>query len=145
MTPDPGSIAIISACAAGSPKGNNRAVLDDLNKNGVDALIVSPFQIRADYGKWLALNFTKVIRDPDNIKKQATLLELFDQATALTAKEFPNDYMFDDMGLEFLIVGDPTIRLCKQSARERVLAHSIEIISPLADCSRSQRVCHVCT
>jgi hypothetical protein len=111
----PGSIAILSACSLGSPQGDNRAILEKLNRNGVDALIVSPFPIRADYGKQLSLEFASVIRDQRAARNTPTLAELFDEAAKRTMQYFQREAVkFDEMALEFLIAGDHSLRLCKQ-------------------------------
>jgi hypothetical protein len=38
-------------------------VLNGLNNSGIDAMIVSPFNVRIDYGSRMALEFAKVVRD----------------------------------------------------------------------------------
>lgn len=110
----PGSVAILSACSAANPGGDNLVVLKTLNHNGIDAMIVSPFPVRADYGSKLAENLVSVIESERAASRTPTLAEIFEQAAALTAeqvKEF--NVTLDEMALEFLLLGDYNIRLCK--------------------------------
>jgi hypothetical protein len=104
-----GSVAILSACSTASSEENNQAILEKLNANGIDAMIISPFPVHADYGAMLAINFVKEI---EKAKEPLSLAELFSMATAQTAIDFNRRGMhFDDMDLEFLIAGDYRIRI----------------------------------
>lgn len=110
----PGSVAVLSACSIGNPEGDNRAILDKLNRNGMDAMIVSPFPVRTDYGIRLARNVVSVIRSAHAAASTPTLAEIFKAATDRTVKDFSTfKVTLDEMALEFLILGDYNIRLCK--------------------------------
>jgi PHD/YefM family antitoxin component YafN of YafNO toxin-antitoxin module len=107
-----GSVAILSACSTASSEGNNQAILEKLNANGIDAMIISPFPVHADYGAMLAINFVKAIEEAKDNSKALSLAELFSMATAETASYFNKRGMhFDDMDLEFLIAGDYRIKI----------------------------------
>ena len=109
-----GSVAVLSACSVGNPQGDNRAILDKLNRNGMDAMIVSPFPVRTDYGIRLARNIVSVIHDERLSGHTPTLAQIFKAAAELTAANFSNfKVKLDEMRLEFLILGDYNMRLCK--------------------------------
>lgn len=99
----------------GSPQGDNRVILEKLNRNGMDAMIVSPFPVRADYGIRLARNMVSVIHAERLAGHTPTVAELFKAATKRTAEDFAKlKIKLNEMSLEFLILGDYNMRLCKQ-------------------------------
>jgi hypothetical protein len=113
----PGSIAVLAACGTAKPD-SSMDMLNGLNDGGVDAMIVSPFDVRIDYGSRMALEFAKVVRE-DRLKGQTpTFAEMFSQATAATIRFFkdPKNHSgkarLEDMGLEFILAGNPYLRLC---------------------------------
>jgi hypothetical protein len=109
----PGSVAIISACSAATSEGNNQAILEKLNKNMIDAMIVSPFPVEANYGAMLAINFVEAIKEAKGGSKGLSLAELFNIASKKTANHFKTkaEINFEDMDLEFLIAGDYRIKI----------------------------------
>lgn len=100
----PGSVAILSACSVAAAKGNNQAILEKLNKNDIDAMIISPFPVDANYGTMLSIHFIEALEKA----KGLTIADLFAAATAKTTKYFEEKKTinFEDMALEFLIAGD---------------------------------------
>ncbi len=109
----PGSAAILAACSATGVKPENRLITRELNRRGIDAFIVSPFQIRADYGAQFAVEFAAAVQEVRDERREATLVELFDIAARETAKVFRDqDKNLDEMALEFMVLGDPNLRLC---------------------------------
>jgi tripartite-type tricarboxylate transporter receptor subunit TctC len=110
----PGSVAVLSACSVANPAGDNRAILDKLNRNGMDAMIVSPFPVRTDYGIRLARNMISVIHDERWSGRTPTLAQIFKAAADRTVADFAKySVKLDEMRLEFLILGDYNMRLCK--------------------------------
>ena len=110
----PGSVAFLSACTVANPEGDNRPLLKTLNDKGIDAMIVSPFPVRANYGSLLAKNVIAVIRSKRAAGDTATLGDIFATAAGLTARELAQDNAkVDEMALEFVLLGDHNIRLCK--------------------------------
>jgi hypothetical protein len=90
-------------------------ILNGLNDSGVDAMIVSPFNVRLDYGSRMAFEFAKVVRDNRQSQRTPTLLEMFSQATTATTQFFKNgnnNSRLEDMAREFILVGNPYVRLC---------------------------------
>lgn len=109
-----GSIALLASCATGSPS-SDMAILNKLNSNGVDAMIVSPFNVRLDYGARLALEFTNIVRAHRRNGTTPTLAQIFSDASAATTHHFADrarQQRLEDMALEFVLVGDPYLRLC---------------------------------
>jgi branched-chain amino acid transport system substrate-binding protein len=110
----PGSIALLASCSTSTP-ASDMALLNALNHNGMDAMIVSPFKVRLDYGAQLALQFTNVVRKHRSNRATPTLAQMFSEASAATTAFFadPNRRQrLEGMALEFVLVGDPYVRLC---------------------------------
>jgi hypothetical protein len=107
------SVAILSACSAASSEGNNQAILERLNNNGIDAMIISPFPVDAEYGAVLAIHFVQAIENAKKNSQEFSVAELFSMASEQTAKHFMEKQTinFEDMDLEFLIAGDYRIRI----------------------------------
>lgn len=103
-----GSVAILAACSVAAAEGNNQAILEKLNKNGIDAMIISPFPIHADYGTMLAIHFVQTLDDARAGAKRLSMAELFRAAAAKTTDHFKKEigWHIEDMDLEFLIAGD---------------------------------------
>jgi hypothetical protein len=112
-----GSVAIFSACSAASPKGRNTALLQRLNEQGIDTLIASPFTIDAGYGVVFASSFAEVVAETTTGTQQPTILELFDKTIARTAQKFKDRIEADyaELGLEYVLLGNPAIKLCPPS------------------------------
>ena len=108
-----GSVAILSACSAAASEGNNQAILERLNANGIDAMIISPFPVDAEYGAMLAIQFVQAIENAKKNSQAFSVAELFSIASEQTAKHFKEKQKinFEDMDLEFLIAGDYRIRI----------------------------------
>jgi len=108
-----GSVAILSACSAAASEGNNQAILERLNSNGIDAMVISPFPVDAEYGAMLAIQFVQAIENAKKNSQAFSVAELFSIASEQTAKHFKEKQKinFEDMDLEFLIAGDYRIRI----------------------------------
>jgi hypothetical protein len=110
----PGSIAVLAACGTARPN-TGMDILNGLNDSGVDAMIVSPFNVRLDYGSQMAFEFAKVVRDNRLNNLSPTLAALFVQATEATNQFFKDqngNARLEDMAREFILVGNPYLRLC---------------------------------
>ena len=91
------------------------SLLNRLNDSGVDAMIVSPFNVRIDYGARMAFEFAKLVRDNRQNGRTPTLAEMFTHATAATVKALEKknrNARLADMAREFILVGNPYLRLC---------------------------------
>lgn len=117
-----GSVAILAACAAAGLDEKNRLVLDQLNLQGMDAIIAAPYQVNLDYGVSLAVELATAI---ESYRLQPrtpspTIVELFDEAAARaaerTAARLPGPprplLPLMDMRYEFQILGDHGVKLC---------------------------------
>jgi hypothetical protein len=113
----PGSVAIFAACSTTVPTDGNAVLLQDFNAHGMDALIASPFPVPADYGAQLAATFADLIRKERYEGHTPTVAELFTTAVARTATYFA-DSQYEEMGLEYVLLGDPSLRLCKAIPEE---------------------------
>ncbi|WP_462388396.1 hypothetical protein [Acidovorax sp. Q11] len=109
----PGSIALLSACSAGGSGALAFKLIDKLNRLNVDSMIVTPFPVNADFGTLLALNFIRQVRAAHDNNQTPTIADLYVQAWEATAAWFKKQGKdFYEMGLEFVLLGDPSIRLC---------------------------------
>lgn len=113
----PGSIALLSSCSVANPKDDNLQVLRKLNARGIDTIIASPFPIETPYGVALALAFFDSASIAYAKKETPTVLELFEHAVALAASRLEEYGQMTrekalEKSLEFVIVGDPDLRLC---------------------------------
>jgi hypothetical protein len=115
-------VGVFAACSLASPKGNTSEFIREFNQNGMDAIVASPFPIPAAYGTRLAIEFTPAVHDARQSEDPTTVSELFSIAIQRTALRLRQDLgrHYDDMGLEFEVLGDPGIKLCKQSPQRRL-------------------------
>lgn len=109
----PGSLAVLAACSAANPSGDNQMVLGLLNGLGIDVVIASPFPIEVTYAVALVHATVESAHEAYVAKKTPTVLELFRLATARAAKQLSSVAKLEEKALEFVILGDHTIRLCK--------------------------------
>lgn len=109
-----GSVAMLSACSVGGPGPLGYTLIERLNALNVDAMIVSPFAVNVEFGALLAINFIRQIDIARSSKKTPTIAELYAAASTETADWFKKQSKRDlhEMGLEFVLLGDPSIRLC---------------------------------
>jgi len=109
----PGSAAVLAACTTVGDAAETRSIVERFSRQGVDALIVSPFLVDAEFGTRLALEFEHVVADARAKGGGATLLELFERTTAKVAEAYKNQAALRDMALEFMLIGNPELRLCQ--------------------------------
>lgn len=106
-----GSAAILNACHTASGVGYNQDLIEKFNRNGMDAMLVTPFAMDKVYGEHFARRMVKAIHRVYNEGKGVTLAALMDQV----AQEVMSDPASgtDAQGmLEMVFVGNATIRLC---------------------------------
>jgi hypothetical protein len=110
----PGSVGIFAACSAASSKGRNAALLQKLNQQGMGTIIASPFTIDAAYGVTFASSFAEVVEETAAGGGKPTILELFNRAIAKTGRKFwdKNKGDYAELGLEYVLLGNPAITLC---------------------------------
>jgi hypothetical protein len=105
-------VAILAACTTVGDIAETRAIVDRFAQQGVDALIVSPFSVDAEFGTRLALEFEKVIAEERTKGGGASLLQLFERTVARVAAVYKSQAALRDMSLEFMLIGDPELRIC---------------------------------
>ena len=109
----PGSLAVLGACSTANPKGDNQQILELLNGLGIDVIVASPFPIEVSYGVELVRGMIESANEAYLAKKTPTVMELFQLATERAAKRLGAAAKLREKALEFVIVGDHTIRLCE--------------------------------
>jgi hypothetical protein len=109
-----GSVGVFAACSAASSKGRNTAILQKLNQQGMGTIIASPFTIDAAYGVTFASSFAEVVEQAALAGGKPTILELFNRAIATTGEKFKknNNGNYAELGLEYVLLGNPAITLC---------------------------------
>jgi hypothetical protein len=115
-----GSIAVLAACSVGSlAAGEKRlALLSRLNQHGIDAFILSPYEVPAELGVGLAIHFQRTIAAAyDEMKKNKqhkgpTLAQLYDRT--LESLRVDQDFrkVKANARYEFLLAGNSALRLC---------------------------------
>lgn len=110
-----GSVAIFAACEVARPTGDNMDLALELNIDGVDAMVASPFPIESTYGIALTKAFVSIANDAYQHDQTPTLEEMFNQATDMAALELMDLAELDEKGLEFVLLGDQSIRLCHRN------------------------------
>lgn len=112
----PGSVAFLGACNAVAPQRDNQALVERFNLNGVDAVIASPFPVVADYGRLLVLQTIRVVRDDYDKRVAMSIGDIFTKATDdLVAT--PGYDISSDRSLEFVLLGDPSLKLCQPALK----------------------------
>jgi len=110
----PGSVGILSACSTTGIDKQSRRLLEHLNRQNLDAMIVSPFNVDADYGTNLTVSFSKVLLEKMNREKSFNMLDLFDAAVAHTANRQTISNRNHLFSLEFIVAGDYGLTLCAE-------------------------------
>ncbi|GJL54649.1 MAG: hypothetical protein NPIRA02_17810 [Nitrospirales bacterium] len=110
--------ALLVMCESAGVNRVDRLLYEKLNSFGLDAAILSPFSLDANYGKAFAIEFTRLVNKALAQGKDYALLNLFNQAISATATAMKNHTdlkvkgSVGDMGLELIFVGNPNLRLC---------------------------------
>ncbi len=109
----PGSAVVLAACATVGELGETGEIVDRFAGQGIEALIVSPFSVDAEFGTRFALEFEKVLAGERSRGSGANLLQLFERTAANIASAYENQAAMRDMALEFMLIGNPDVRLCE--------------------------------
>ena len=98
-------------------------VIKEFNEQGIHAIIASPFAVSADFGAQFAIDFVDVVNASLQAGENPTLKTLFNAAIQKTAKKIAQlasgadpkiTESLKEMALEFIILGDHTLRLCRK-------------------------------
>jgi hypothetical protein len=108
-----GGAAILAACSIAQLAGDNKGLplLTRLNRAGIAAAIVSPFDVPVPLGARLAVHFADQVQKARAAGEKATILTLFERAQAAVAADDQARKLAPELD-EFLIVGDSRIALC---------------------------------
>ncbi|WP_449123370.1 TRAP transporter substrate-binding protein DctP [Pseudomonas sp. MPG01] len=109
----PGSIAILAACSTLGAAAADRTFVDMLVDRGVGAVIASPFFVDSDFGTRLSVSFVSVVKELRASASTASLMDIFNQAMQKTIDAYGKNSGYADMALEFQIIGDPQLKMCK--------------------------------
>jgi hypothetical protein len=115
-----GSIAVLAACSVGNlAAGEKRlALLSRLNQHGIDAFILSPYEVPAELGVGLAIHFQRTIAAAyDEMKKDKqikgpTLAQLYDRTLESLRADRDFQKVKANARYEFLLAGNSALRLC---------------------------------
>lgn len=113
----PGSAAILAACSVTNPTSNDHLVTR-LNRRQFDAIVASPFPVDTEYAVDLVQRLIDVLDAAYKQNEPLTLQEIFHRAVASAAPASapepadPDRALYRQEGLEFVIAGDPTVRIC---------------------------------
>lgn len=107
----PGSVAILSACSAANPDGDNDMWINKMSRLGVDTIFASPFPIPLKYGVKFTRRFIHAVRVAQEKNEATTIASLFIKASNDAADDLNG--LSKDIQYEFVLIGDHDIRLCK--------------------------------
>lgn len=111
----PGSAAILAACSVTNPTSNDHLVTR-LNRRQFDAIVASPFPVDTEYAEDLVHRLIDVLDAAYKQNEPLTLTEIFHRAVAsaapASAPDDPDRAVYRQEGLEFVIAGDPSLRIC---------------------------------
>jgi hypothetical protein len=112
----PGSVGIFAACSVASPATS--AFIRDFNESGIDAIIASPFAVPGLYGAVLAIEFTNAVEGARKSSIVKTIADIFGEAIERAAARMKDKYSrnYEEMGYEFVILGNPGLKVCNPSA-----------------------------
>jgi hypothetical protein len=116
----PGSVGVFAACSFAASSYDSGFV-QRFNERGVDAIIASPFSVPATYGTRLAAEFPQALEDLRQAGRRApTISDLFAVALDRTSRRLKQDFHgdYEEMGLEYVLLGDPNILLCGKISTE---------------------------
>ena len=90
----------------------SRAFVEHFAEQGIESIIMSPFKVDNKFGIQLALEYEKVIRESQDA--HPTIEGLFRQAKYRTIEKLKADGNYEDMALEFQILGNPKLTMCEK-------------------------------
>jgi hypothetical protein len=109
----PGSVALIAACSTSGAAPESRDLVHQLNRLGIEAMVISSLPVDAEFGTHLALEFMDEIRTLHESPRPACLGDILEGALKRAAARFPsNPGGVSEMALEFQVVGQYELTLC---------------------------------
>src|SRR4029077_11880062 len=94
-----------------------RSWLTHLNEAGVDAEIVSPFEVSSDFGVCLASHFANSIEEARQANRETTLIDLFREASARAKADYSRSPSVEERArangiYEFVLAGNGQLTIC---------------------------------
>jgi hypothetical protein len=122
-----GSVAVLAACNTGTLQQapDRLAFLRELNNQGIDAAIVSPFELPMELGIAFVKHFdTTLLHAYERMEHQPdeappNLAELFSQAVEAVQKDPAFKGLKGDLRYELLVAGNSGLRLCPPRRSDR--------------------------
>jgi hypothetical protein len=114
-----GSVAVLAACSTSGAGQEHRILVNKLNRLGIEAMVLSPFQVEPEFGIHFALAFQKIVFEERGKPNGLTFLEIFQKAIKQTIEALPKDSGYQDMALEFQVVGRTSLRFCEQEQHQK--------------------------
>jgi len=115
----PGSVAMMVACNAGADANQygERSWLTHLNAAGVDAEIVSPFEVASDFGVCLASHFANSIDEARQSGRETPLIDLFREASGRVKADYSRSPSAEERArangiYEFVLAGNGQLTIC---------------------------------
>jgi hypothetical protein len=109
----PGSVAVLIGCSIGSlePLNGRLPLIRALNRNGIDAMIFSPFTVGAELGARLAVHFSEELEAVRQSKGRITFLQLYQRVLAKVRADDAAKPFVGELG-EFLVAGSGNLEFC---------------------------------
>lgn len=111
----PGSIAVLSTCSAGSPDQGQMRLVRGLNAAGIDAMLLSSFDVKPTPGIVLAKSMAAELVAARSAPRALTLLEVYEAARRKAIVELAKaegEETAEGLISEFSLAGNGGIRIC---------------------------------
>ena len=125
----PGSAAVIIACTTSGASAQDRLLVRNLNRYGIEVMAISPFAVEPEFGARLALEFQEIVRGYERIVREKpektheiSFQDVFKLASDKASRAFCGSGNtiedscrnpgYQDMALEFQVIGRASIPLC---------------------------------
>jgi hypothetical protein len=111
----PGSVAVLSTCNAGNVQPSHLRLARDLNRAGIDAMLLSTFDVKPTVGIALAKNMAAELVAARGKPAPLMLLEIYEAARRKTVRELApsvGENAAEGLMSEFTLAGDGGIQIC---------------------------------
>jgi hypothetical protein len=112
-----GSAAILAACETAAPSEAG-GIINQLRDRQVDAFLASPLKVPTPYALSMVNYLTKRIDEAYENGATPTLRELYSSAMDDVGKEDPTNLEINNLGREYVMVGNLERRLCKRPLQQ---------------------------
>lgn len=107
-------LAVLAVCNGGAIAPSDSQLVRRLNSFGINTVVVSPFQLNADYGQALAVGFAAAVQSANRTGEARTVIDLFDAAVSHAARSIQDSFGQDihEMRFELVVAGNHLLRTC---------------------------------